>query len=531
MQRPQEFIGVSYAGRGIYIKKPATWDDLLRTVSQRFQLSYATAASLRALYSSDMSGTSPHWEMDASAWAGVKPDSSIYLESNESLKEEEEGTGPSDEDSGRPAVRNDIHNPTKVVLNLEGPDINCKVRVRRTITVERFMCLIKKELDLDDLDIICLFEGNRLLPNDIFESLDVRDGDTIEVYISQTAGKPAIYLLSPTFLEAVKVSVVLRPEWDFTVLYPLAPITKSVDDSTSTVSWTVSVQPDGTLTKHSTGRQSSYLFWEARSLLSSTPRLLSAGEHDSAFDPCNPTVFFERWHANVTLPFDRFEPYLDSVLQSFTLTPAMRTEFIVYWLPSFQRIRDRGQDIRFTFVPQEAFNKAAELTVEGAVPKAVARVFMLFGGVENQELRSPDAVHQTSTEHASEIDWPGVIGLDVQGMEDESAFRVLEWGGMEWPPDYLLISAPRLARLVTLDHMATRRTMPCTAYNARGWKASCNDCVTGDPIRKFTDDSKQLTSQLKAQAALRNQLSLKPRQKASCEGSVAKSTYTTRHMV
>ncbi|RYO82577.1 hypothetical protein DL762_006531 [Monosporascus cannonballus] len=384
MQRPQEFIGISYAGRGIYIRKPDT---------------------------SDMSGTSPCWEVDASAWVAVKPDSSIYLEIKTSVEEDAEGTGPSDENSGRLAAKNDAHDLTKVVLNLEGPDINCFVRASRTITIERFIYLVKKKLKL--------------------ESIDVKDGDTIEVYISYRGGKPAIYLLSPTFLEEVKVSIVLRPEWDFTVLYPLTPVTKSVNNSTTTVSWTASVKPDGTLTQHSTGRQSCCLFWEARGLLSSTSRLLSAGEHHSAFDPSNPTVFFERWHANVTLPFDRFEPYLDSVLQSLTLTPAMRTDFIVYWLPSFQRIRDRGQDIRFTLVPQEAFNKAAELTVEGAIPKAVARVFMLFGGVGKKESRDPDADYLASTEDTCDIDWPGIIGLDIRGMKDEAAFRVLEWGGME----------------------------------------------------------------------------------------------------
>ncbi|RYP92672.1 hypothetical protein DL770_001185 [Monosporascus sp. CRB-9-2] len=388
MQRPQEFIGVSYAGRGFYIKKPPTWDALLRTVSQRFQLSYATAASLRALYSSDMSGTSPRWEVDASAWAGVEPDSSIYLETNESVKEEAEGTGPPDENTGSLEVRSRIHDR-----------INVQIKA---------------------------FE-----PNPTF--VGIEDGDIIEVRRGILGGRPAIYLLSPISLQAVKVSVVLRPEWDFTVLYPLAPMTKSVDNSTSTVSWTVSVQPDGTLTQHSTGRQSSYLFWEARSVLSSTPRLLPAGGFNLAFDPSNPTVFFEPWHVSVTLPFDSLEQYLGDVLQSLTLTPAMCTEFIVYWLPSFQRIRDRGQHIRFTFVPQEAFNKAAELKIEGAIPKAVARVFMLFGGVVKQESRDPDADYQLIIEDACHIDWPGVIGLDIWGMEDEAAFRVLEWGGMEVP--------------------------------------------------------------------------------------------------
>ncbi|RYP63475.1 hypothetical protein DL771_009268 [Monosporascus sp. 5C6A] len=433
MQRPQEFIGVSYAGRGIYIKKPATWDDLLRTVSQRFQLSYATAASLQAFYSSDMSGTSPRWEVDASAWAGVKPDSSIYLESNESVKEEAEGAGPPIENTGSLEAGNRAHDRIRVKINAFEPNPTLFLAVKRTLRFEKVMRCLSERLNLPPKDFRCFYGGYRLQPSDTFGRVGIEDGDTIEVHRGLLGEKPGICLLSPISLQAVKVSVVLRREWDVTVLYPLAHVTEGVNNSTSTVSWTVSVQPDGTLTQHSTGRQSSYLFWEARGRLSSTPRLLPAGAYDPTFDPSKPMVFFEPCHASVTLPFDRLEPCLDSVLQSLTLTPAMRTEFIVYWLPSFQRIHDRGQDIRFTFVPQEAFNEAAELKIEGAIPKAVARVFMLFGGVENQESKDLDANYQPSTEDAYNIDWPGVIGLDIWGMEDEAAFRVLELGGMEVP--------------------------------------------------------------------------------------------------
>ncbi|KAK7753763.1 hypothetical protein SLS62_004128 [Diatrype stigma] len=39
----------------------------------------------------------------------------------------------------------------------------------------------------------------------------------------------------------------------------------------------------------------------------------------------------------------------------------------------------------------------------------------------------------------------------------------------------------------------------------KGWKASWDDWVTADRIRKFTDDNKQLASQLRAQATMRTQ--------------------------
>ncbi|ORY62632.1 uncharacterized protein BCR38DRAFT_439326 [Pseudomassariella vexata] len=79
-------------------------------------------------------------------------------------------------------------------------------------------------------------------------------------------------------------------------------------------------------------------------------------------------------------------PYPGAILPTLGLTPAMRIEFMVYWLLSLRYIRDRGQHINFMFVPQAALLKAAELKVEGGpVPSIVARVFMLFAGVEPEE--------------------------------------------------------------------------------------------------------------------------------------------------
>lgn len=276
-----------------------------------------------------------------------------------------------------------------------------------------------------------LFEGQRLRDDDTPAWLEMGDYETIDLHLVHRGGKPAIYLLSATPLETVTVSVSLQPEWDFTVLYPLTTKTKHDPKSTSEITWVVSVQTDGTLVNRLTGRQSSYLFWEAITIPSHMLRLSPSDERGPTFHPANPLALFTSSHTIVTLPFETFEPYLDSVLEILTLTPAMRTEFIVYWLPSFQNIRDRGQDIQFTFVPQDAFNKAATLTISGAVPKAVARVFMLFRGVNHDCTKDCDKQHEYGTELLSEVDWTSAVGLDVDGMKDESAFRVLEWGGME----------------------------------------------------------------------------------------------------
>lgn len=102
----------------------------------------------------------------------------------------------------------------------------------------------------------------------------------------------------------------------------------------------------------------------------------------------------------------------------------MRTEFIVYWLPKFMKIRDRGQDIAFDFVPQSDFQKVAHLEIEPR-PDTVARVFLIFRGAFKQ-------THgQKTLAELEAIDWSARIGIDVAGMKSAGTFRALEWGGME----------------------------------------------------------------------------------------------------
>lgn len=282
--------------------------------------------------------------------------------------------------------------------------------------------------------LVLAYEGQRVNPSDTPILWEMVDCVELVCAPDLVVAKPAVYLLSPRPLQSVLVSVSLCPRWDFTAIYPITPKITHAHTATSDVTWVVSVQADGTIVNQRSGRQSSYLSWEASSgpgfgsATANMPQLSRAMGRGPAFDPANPEAFLSELCTNATLPFEKFEPYLDSALEGLTLTPAMRTEFIVYWLPSFQRIRDQGKNIQFTFVPQDVFNQAAALTVTvcGAHPKAVARVFMLFRGVKPGQQRDSDP-----PKSAYEISWPHIIGLDVDAMKDESAFRVLEWGAME----------------------------------------------------------------------------------------------------
>lgn len=216
--------------------------------------------------------------------------------------------------------------------------------LKKDTRFEKLFTAVPNQFNVKPGEFRLLFEGHQLHDNDTPAQLEMYDYETVELYLVQRGGIPAIYLLSATPLEMVTVSVSLQPGWDFTVIYPLTTKTKHDPKSTSEITWVVSVQTDGTLVNRLTGRQSSYLFWEA-----------------------------------ITIP-----------------------SHMLHLSPS----DERG-------------------------PKAVARVFMLFRGVNHDCTKDCDKQHEYGTELPSEVDWTSVIGLDVDGMKDESAFRVVEWGGME----------------------------------------------------------------------------------------------------
>ncbi|KAH9887492.1 hypothetical protein F4778DRAFT_797434 [Xylariomycetidae sp. FL2044] len=426
-------IGIMYGNRAIYVEKPPSWKDLLVTGSIKFGIPPDQVNSLRIFYSADMSGSLPRWELDGSAWSGVKADSIIYFETTtESNCAEDSNTADYEEyeDEDNNGCCDYWHRKGNIpitIKTLTGKLIYLSVNSGDTVT--------HLKLKIHQLESIpphqqrLIYAGIQLEDEKTMHDYHVLRASTMDLVLRLSGGKPAIYLLSPVALPDITVSVALRPAWDFSKVYPSAKAIRNSADDTTVISWTVAVSEDGVLTQHQTGTEVSYLFWEAEADLLQ-PKLLP---HDpNNFNPGSPAGFFGKAHTSVTLPYGKLVPYLDGVLKALTMTPAMRTEFMVYWLQSFQRISRSSQRIRLTFVPQAAFNRAAELTVRGAAPQAVARIFMLFGADEQA-----DGVSEQTTQEAGAsgdigpIDWASYIGVDVKAMRDESTFRVLEWGGME----------------------------------------------------------------------------------------------------
>lgn len=83
--------------------------------------------------------------------------------------------------------------------------------------------------------------------------------------------------------------------------------------------------------------------------------------------------------------------------------------------------------IALRFLEQSLYNHAAHLDITPK-PDIVTHVFMLFRGLTMDDLADwGEAVERAD----SEIDWRTIVGADVEGMQRENLFRVLEWGGME----------------------------------------------------------------------------------------------------
>lgn len=112
------------------------------------------------------------------------------------------------------------------------------------------------------------------------------------------------------------------------------------------------------------------------------------------------------------LSIEDMVPHLQKTLEELSLNVQARTDFITYWLPSL----NKHKYIALRFLPQHEYETAAPLTIEPK-PDVVTRVFMLFKGVEGDDL--------AAWKRENSVDWKDVIGFTAAA-EDEKIFRVLE---------------------------------------------------------------------------------------------------------
>jgi hypothetical protein len=273
-----------------------------------------------------------------------------------------------------------------------------------------------------------VFAGYVLKDSSTLSDVSVQEGSDIHLVLPMRGAKPAIYLMTRDTIPNLAVGVYLSDDWELTVLYPPMKDVESTP-SKSSVAWTVGVGADSIMFDHATDIYASCLFWEAETVLPKSGTVI----HNRSFTPNTPHLTPAR---SRILERDELIPYLYKCLEALCLTPAMRTDFITFWLPKFYELHQKNFDIALNFVEQAEYEKAARLTFSKK-PDAVVRVFMVFGGVpRNTEEHNVWMANQGGP--ATPEGWRDVVGvtkkiLDV--MADNRKFRAVEWGAMHAIPD------------------------------------------------------------------------------------------------
>ena len=175
--------------------------------------------------------------------------------------------------------------------------------------------------------------------------------------------KPVIYLYPE---EETEVSV--EVDCPLTVTYP-----------TYNDGWTVTAEPDGTLTNHADGREYSYLFWEGEGY----------GEMDFS------EGFVVKGKDTVAVLQDK--------LSEMGMTPREYNEFIVYWLPYMQ-----DNPYNLISFQWDNYSESAKLNITPE-PDNMLRVFMAFKA----------------------LDVPVEVPEQEIPVLNREGFTVVEWGGTE----------------------------------------------------------------------------------------------------
>ena len=190
------------------------------------------------------------------------------------------------------------------------------------------------------------------------------DEDYPPTTVPVTPAKPVIYLYPET---ETQVTVELDFNGQLTSVYP------AYENG-----WTVTAQPDGTLTDAS-GREYYCLFWE--------------GETEVEYDL---TTGFCVAGTNTVA-------FLEDSLRKLGLTDKEANEFIIYWLP-----RMEGNAYNLISFQKEIYTDNAALTID-PMPDSLLRVFMAWKGLDKPV----------------EVEPQEMTGFERVG------FTVVEWGGVE----------------------------------------------------------------------------------------------------
>lgn len=134
--------------------------------------------------------------------------------------------------------------------------------MRRNQSLQKVVEIFARMHDKCVNEIRGTFDGVAFKPTDTPATLNMFDGDVLDIQALQLGGKPVIYLFSPAEIQA-RVRLTLVEEWKLSVIYPVVPIKLCSSSCTETIEWDVETRTDGSLYEKNTNLEVSYLFWEA----------------------------------------------------------------------------------------------------------------------------------------------------------------------------------------------------------------------------------------------------------------------------
>ncbi|KAL7424614.1 hypothetical protein Q5752_000298 [Cryptotrichosporon argae] len=258
------------------------------------------------------------------------------------------------------------------------------------------------------------FAGRQLGPNEVLTKFVVHDKNTARLLFRPRAVRPRVDMLFP---EEQSMEVTLSvADWTVTTAYPMTALVP--DGARQKLRWFLRVKPGGAVEDLLTGTEASGLFVEM--VPAPKPRPATAVDPNGPLIPAWPDIRpLNAW----CLPQTIFVPHIDRILQSLGLPAESRTAMITAWLPGITR----HKHIAYRILSKDQLAPSSALTIIPP-PQALIRVFVLFRGVPDAELKDWESRGVVHAEMG--LDWRDAVGY-TPAMADESLFRVVEYGAME----------------------------------------------------------------------------------------------------
>jgi len=140
--------------------------------------------------------------------------------------------------------------------------------------------------------------------------------------------------------------------------------------------WTVTAQPDGTLTDEN-GLQYNYLYWE--------------GVSDTVYD----------FSKGFVVKGENTAEFLEKILKKIGLTRQEANEFIIYWLPQMQ-----NNLYNLISFQTDIYTDSAALTIQPE-PDSVLRVFMAWKAIDEPVEIEPQSLEGFVREGFTAVEWGG----------------------------------------------------------------------------------------------------------------------------